>query len=487
MTRAPGDDRTGANTGFDHYRAKLGEEGRLPPLSHMKRPVRTPEYHPSDRPNVLWIMADQLRADTLGFIGHPLVKTPNLDRLAARSAVFTRSYCDSPVCAPSRASMLTARHLPGHGVLSNRDRMTPGLPLLPRLLADAGYRTANIGKHHAGTGGTQMWEYAEGVEDVFGATKPTKVPFLPKLYPDALYLGGEVCDSSDAVIAGTYPGPVETSKSYHLTTAAMRWLHWNDDPRPFFLRVSYDDPHPPIVPPEPFASMYRPEDVPDELIEDWAEAVAQSPTPVREFREFHGCAVLTTADHRRHAAAYFGLVSHLDAQIGRLLDYFEQTPFAESTIILMNSDHGHMIGDHAFAGKGVLCYEGVARIPTTLAVPGMDLSGRQIDELVEGVDVMPTLLDLLDIPTPDGLDGQSWRPLLERKSGFEREYARIQWHDFGHCLCGRRYKLTTYDTDPADAELYDLQEDPWERRNLFTSPAHAAIRDRMLAELGREP
>ena len=260
--------------GFFQFRDKLVAEGRLPELERPAKPAGSVgPLHKPDRPNVLWIMADQLRGDTFGFMGHPVCRTPALDRLAAQGMVFTRSYCSQPVCEPSRATMLTGHNSFQNGVLQNGYRLRAGEVTLPEILARSGYTTANIGKTHCGRPGREVFQHEQPVRDVYGVTFPSDAAFDPELFPGTTYLGGEPVTNPNEVISGTYPGPVESTKSYNIATQARVWLEQQNGANPFFLRVSFDDPHPPVVPPEPYASMYSPGDVPDEVIIYAIEAV----------------------------------------------------------------------------------------------------------------------------------------------------------------------------------------------------------------------
>jgi len=480
--KLPGSDRTGAKAGFGGFRDLLVRQGKLPPLWRPVRQARAPQRRPAERVNVLWLMADQLRADTFGFAGHPLIETPNLDRLAAEGVTFTNAFCSEPVCSPSRAAMLTGRYNYATGTIQNGYPMRPAELTFPTLLAEAGYRTANIGKNHCGRAPRDIWEYQETVKDVFGATKPSDVPFDPEVFAGCTYLGGRPLDNSDEVLSGRYPGPVKTTKSYIMATQAMKWLYWHDDPRPFFLRVSFDDPHPPVVPPDPYFDMYSPDEVPAELIDAQAESMAGKPATVREWQRCRHMDDVTEREHREHAARYFGLVSHLDAQMGRILDYLDELGLADNTIVIVNSDHGHMIGEHGLTHKGPHCYEGVSRIPTVIRWPGRVKPGTRLDALVEGVDLMPTVLDMLGVPVPDGLHGRSWLPLLDGTASDLRDHAFMHWEDYVFCIRGKRWKLTYYVPDD-DGELYDLESDPWEKVNLYGDERRRAVRDELLDRL----
>jgi choline-sulfatase len=467
--------------GFAGFREDLVARNQLGPWpGKPKRSQKVPEYQWSDRLNVLWLMADQLRADTLGFAGHPSVKTPNLDRLARRATVFTHSFCAAGVCAPSRASFLTGQYLYGHGVIENPAPMRPECKTLGDYLREAGYRAANIGKTHCGRSPSQIWEYTDHVEDAFGATKPSQVDFEPEMYPELTFMAGEVCDNPNRVLHGIYPGDEKTTKSYQLARKAIRWLYWHDDPRPFFLRVSFDDPHPPVVPPRRFAQMYRPEDVPDDLMDRWMESAASKPGTVRHWRRFTHMDRISQEDHRIHACRYMALVTHLDAQMGRVLDYLDELGIADNTLIVLNSDHGDMLGEHGLCHKGPYCYEGTIRIPTLFALPGA--SARRCDDLVEAVDFLPTLLELLGIEPAGDLPGRSLAGAIASGNSVDREYAFLQWEDYVFCIRGRRWKLTWYEADGC-GELYDLQADPGEIDNLWQSAEAAGTRQDLLSRL----
>jgi arylsulfatase len=470
--------------GFFQFRDKLVAEGRLPDLRRPERSAASvgPLQRP-DRPNVLWIMADQLRGDTFGFMGHPVCRTPALDRLAAQGMVFTRSYCSQPVCEPSRATMLTGHNSFRNGVLQNGYHLRDGEVTLPELLARTGYRTANIGKTHCGRPGREIFQHEQPVRDVYGVTFPSDVPFDPALFPGTSYLGGAPLTNPNEVISGTYPGPVESTKSYSIATQARVWLEQHTGSTPFFLRVSFDDPHPPIVPPEPYASMYSPADVPDEVIGTQEESMAGKPATVGDWQAYKYMDRVTEDEHRAHAARYWGLVSHLDAQIGRVLDYLDELGLADSTIVVMNSDHGQMTGEHGLIHKGPYLYDGITRIPTIVSWPGNIGPGRRSDSLVSGVDLMPTLLDLLGEPLPEDLHGRSWRPLLEGRTDAWREAVFMQWEDYVFGVRTDRYKLTWYDSDE-DGELYDLDVDPLELHNVYHESQYQPQRRELLDRLG---
>lgn len=466
--------------------AAAGKVGEHPKPIEPKAGRRKIERHYDERPNVLWLMADQWRGDMLGFLGrHPAVKTPNLDRLAAKGVTFIRSYCNYPVCVPSRATMMTSRRVQDIGVWSNQHPMNEEEVCFPKLIEKAGYRTASLGKTHCGRSATDIFEYVDNPKDAFGATVPTDVPFDPDLYPDCMIPEGWDRNNPNNVLHGTYPAPKEVTKSYILASKAISFLHYHTRPKPFFLRVSFDDPHLPVVPPKEYADMYSLEDATPEILADVDKVVKGKSETGRLIADHLSVPDSTTDDDLRlHAIRYMALCTHLDAQIGRILDYLEEVGYAENTLILFNSDHGHKLGELRAISKSATLLEAENWIPTILSWPGKLPEGKQVDALIEGIDLAPTFLDALNIPTPETMQGRSFLPVAKRERVKIRDYAVIQWEDFGYAIVDERWKLIHYAGDsPDDGELYDLENDPWEKVNLWNDESASEARGRLWAEL----
>ncbi len=324
------------------------------------------------------------------------------------------------------------------------------------------------------------------VEDAFGATKPSKVPFVPEVFPDIKFIGDMVCDHSDRVLYGCYPGPVQTTKSYILANQACKWIYWHNERRPFLLRVSFDDPHPPIVPPEPFFSMYNADDVSAPFLEQRDAELSGKSRTIRDYLEYTRYDRINNQDHRRHIACYLGMVSHLDAQIGRILNYMDELGLTDNTLIVLTSDQGHMLGEHGLVDKGLALYEGAIRVPLIMCWPNHVPAGLKIDALVEGIDFAPTILDILGI-TPqreilDAFQGRSMKPLLEGDMSLAKNYVYTQWDDYGFCIRGKQWKLIWWDPYQ-EGELYDLDADPLELTNLYDQPEHFQVRTELLDKL----
>jgi arylsulfatase A-like enzyme len=473
----PGSDRTGRNRGPAAYRRHLAEAGRLPPEPPRHRSEKVPQHPTHGRPNVLWIQFDQLRADVFGHAKRFGIATPHIDRLVREGALCTRSYCTSPVCVTSRASQLTGLRPSRHGAIANHYPMAADPVTWPTLLRDAGWRCATIGKEHCGRSPQAIWEYHDDVMDPFGATKPSHVPFDPGNFPDLAFIDG-VCDNSDLVLHGAWPGPEATTKTHQLTTLAERWLYWHDEPRPFVLRVSYGDPHPPVLPPPPWLGRHDP----DTLAMAHRSGTDGASDTVRAWASFHGDDRVDEGGHRQHVARYLDLVAFCDHQVGRLLDALDRSDYAQDTLVILNADHGHMLGERGLVHKGPFFYDGVWRIPTIARWPGRIPAGRVVDDLVDGADFAATMLDALGQGVPSGWDGRSLLPALRGQAPTGRDVVCGQWDDYLFAIRDARWKLFISDAD-ADGELYDMDADPYERDNRWHDPGCTAIRTRLLYRL----
>jgi len=481
----PGIHRLTRDIGFEAFREFLSRQSRIPGSRAV--PVaagyKMPLKKDTGRPNVVWLMADQLRADVFGFLKKYNIQTPNIDRLANESIVFENSFCAEPVCCPARATLMTGHYPSKHGVLHN-----VGYPMraeemvLPKILSKNGYRTGLVGKSHDGRNAGEMWESFEYVEDAFGATMPSKVCFNLKNFPSIKMISPKDGQDCNRVLYGTYPAGPEISKSHLLSTRFMNLLYWHSQDRPFFFSLSLDDPHPPVVPPPPYDSMYAASDIIPEFFDDSGRSLAGKPATVKDWHRFYECDHISPNDYRKHAAHYLGLVSYVDTEIGRILDYLDETGLAQNTIVILNSDHGHMIGEHGLVHKGPFCYDGVIKIPTIIRWPGKIKPGLRNDAIVEGVDFLPTVLDMLGVRNSEEVHGRSLRPLWENPNIPWKEHAFIQWDDYIFCIRGKIWKLTWYESDKT-GEMYNIQTDPFEKTNLFAESQYQVERDELLNRL----
>ena len=389
----------------------------------------------TDRPNVLLITLDQMRADCLGAAGHPLVRTPHLDRLAAQGVRFTNHFSNCAPCGPARASMLTGLWQANHRVTGNGAPLADDLPMLPRLLREAGYRPTLFGYTDTALDPRPMapedprrrnWEEAMAgfevelmLDEQLGpwlewlAQRGEQVP-APGEDPESVYEPAEVPipEGRGATWRPTRYAAEHTESAF-VTERALAWL---EQPRrgeePWCAHLSYLRPHPPYVAPEPYHDMFDPAEVPEPVRR-------ASPAEEAELHPFVAAALAITPaptdplDQRQLQATYYGMIAEVDHQVGRLLEGLERSGFAEDTLVVLTADHGEQLGDHWFIEK-LGFFDASYRVPLIVRWPAAGWStGRTVDAFTEHVDLLPSILDLVGAPAPAFCDGVSLRPLLE--------------------------------------------------------------------------
>jgi arylsulfatase A-like enzyme len=438
------------------------------------------------KPNILWIMTDDERPDAVGAYGADWAHTPEIDKVAAAGVRFQNAIATTPVCGPVRHAMLSGLY--GHytGLMSNRGTLqVPFVPLTQGFI-DAGYQVSNIGKLHRGNISSFTNEYMPILWGGPGALPSELKPgFDPKKF-NVLNLPDFV------IISGTYPLPQDSTEAGITTQRALDFIE-SDLQEPYFLRVSYVAPHSPVLAPEPYDKLIDPDDV--KLVLPTEEELASKPlwerTTMRDWVGSHG--KLTEAEMRQSWATYYGLAAYKDHEMGRVIDALERKGMLENTIIVYASDQGVEMGEHGFYMKRNF-YEETVRLPFVLSWPGHIEPGAVIDGQVEIIDLVPTLLDMADLPVPNNIHGKSAWPLVQGKTEKHREYAfseinhaESQWENL-KVNSGRRVMVRTnewkliywIDRDDPDGALYDLRNDPNERRNLIGDPRHAAVAKRLM-------
>lgn len=437
-------------------------------------------------PNVLLIASDDLNTD-LGCYGHPLVRTPNLDRLAARAVRFERAYCQFPLCNPSRASLLTGLRPDTTGVHENSTHFRKNVPeavTLPQLFARHGYFVARVGK---------LYHY--GVPSEIGT------PGLddPPSWQVALNPRGREKDEEGRCIYYTgKPASMGGSLTWYVSEAtdeeqtdgkvaseAIRLMEDHRD-RPFFLAVGFYRPHVPCVAPKKWFDLYPPERI--ALPKEPAGHLDKIPGPALAVKPpNYG---LDEEKQRLMIRAYYASVSFMDFQVGRVLDALGKLGLEDRAIVVFASDHGWQLGEHGQWQKMTL-FERSARVPLLVAAPGARGSGRASPRTVELVDLYPTLADLAGLPIPPGLEGESLRPLLEDPQApwSAPAYTQVRrGRIMGRSVRTERYRYTEWDGGRAGAELYDHERDPREFENLASDPRHAetvAEMKRLLERIAR--
>ena len=439
------------------------------------------------KPNILWIMTDEQRADSLACYGSPFAQSPHIDALAARGARFERAYVQNPVCVPSRGSVLTGRYCRCLGMMQNGDSLPADAVTLTEVLNGHGYTTVNYGKIHLGSGPHGFSQH-DTAGDRAGVS-PYRAPEAPADGFPVKHVTDKM--SPPVIISGTYPGAVEDHEAYQRVQKGIDFLK-SAPSRPFLLRVSILSPHTPVLAPPPYDRMCDPADMPIEKITD--AALASKPSPQRRFCEYYHVRDLSDEDLRVWKAHYYGLASFVDAQIGRLLAVLDETGLAENTIVALHADHGCMVGDKGLVTKGPFDYEQTNRVPFVMSYPKELPTGAVFRQFVEMVDFMPTILDLCGLEIPRTVQGRSLLPLMRGETeqhrdavfsegdGLNLDGTKERIREPRSTVRAERYKLVHFPR-LEEGELYDLERDPMETENLFDDAGHAAVKQELLERL----
>ncbi len=489
------------------------------------------------QPSFLFFCADQMQSACLGIHDHPDVRTPNLDRLAREGTSFTRAYCPNPVCMPSRSSVITGLTPRGHGVISNGHKLPEQLPTFPGVLADAGYRTHAAGKLHLQpfmTGGpaskrcrAHSWESRRDWDS--GRIEALPSPYYGFQTSD--FVGGHVDYTFGDYrrwLDAEYPGTWDLLGREHakarrsddpsvFTMSIPEELHYNTwiadrsvafldslrDTEPFMLWCSFPDPH------FPFASVAEYRDRYDAasltLNPTWNDSIDPTPLLANHRATWK---VLPDFDERvlrECMAETYAMIEHLDACVGRVLDHLERTGRADTTVIAFIADHGEYLGTHHLVYKGMWPYEELYRVPFIWRVPG-GLARGTSDELVSLLDVAPTVYDLAGIDersardangtwcgSPPPLAGRSLRGHLTNGATWNDDRAVTVEGCFGgangavdvRTIVTDGYTLSVY-APGDDGVLFDLNNDPNERQNLWNDPDARDVRESLVLQLVRE-
>ena len=448
----------------------------------------------ADQKNILFIVTDDQRFDTIHALGNEQISTPNLDRLMARGTAFTQAHIPSGICGavwmPSRAMMHTGRtpfHLEGQG-----ENIPPEQITLGETLKNAGYETIGLGKWHNGCPGYAR-SFTQGAKVFFGGmwdhwNVPTCRYDPSGAYDNVVNFVVDFFHSNHTIQQHCDEFNPGKHSSEMLTDAAIEMLRKNaGEQRPFFEYVAYLAPHDPRTMPEKFRSMYRPEDIP--LPPNFRETI-ETNYPLMRHRDEQLAAYPRDPDEiRRNIAEYYGMISHLDHEIGRLLDALHESGEEDNTIIVFTGDNGLALGQHGWMGKED-CYEHSIRVPLIFAGPGIP-KNRRLDAYVYLLDIYPTLCELLGVPVPGSVDGKSFARLLtgQQKEDQHREDLYLAFEIWIRGVKNQRYKLIEYVNDDGPGQhftfLYDLREDPWEINNLAEKPEYRetlqSMRERMFA------
>ena len=438
------------------------------------------------RPNILYLMTDQHRGDCLGCAGNPAIKTPNLDAIAKEGVRFSNAYTCTPSCTPARSAILSGLS-PWHNGMLGYGRVSQKYPLeLPQALRDAGYYTFGIGKMHWFPEKRLHGFHATLIDEASRSETPGFVSDYriwfkkqaPDLDPDATGIGPNDYRTKNYVL------PEELHPTSWTAQTAVDFIEKYDKPRqPFMLKVSFVRPHSPYDPPKRFTEMYAEDDMPKPYIGKWAEKFAAHAAHPESapFNLWHGD--LGVAQAKRSRRGYYGSISFIDEQIGRILQALKKRGMYENTLIIFFADHGDMTGDHHHWRK-TYAYQGSANIPMLLRWPksmAMDSRrGTTLPQPVELRDVLPTFLDAAGAHIPNYLDGKSLLQLVRGKTENWRPFIDLE-HDVCYSkenhwsgLTDGRFKYI-YHAYLGNEQLFDLKNDPGEINDLAADPAHQKI------------
>lgn len=396
------------------------------------------------RPNIVFILSDNCRADYMGFAGHPFIQTPAIDRLAAEGVSFDNAFCTTSLCSPSRASFLTGAYASNHGVLNNHTPWTGQRTMFLEHLKTAGYDTAFVGKFHMP---------GRGLPDL---------PFLDTFVSFTVKENQGQYFNCPLIVNGK---PEASKKEYlieELTDRALEFIGADHD-SPFCLYLSYKTAHFPFLPPKNLAGIYRdkPLDLPPE-VDSWLGRTSGN--------VFEGTMVGSIPNLcRRYGEAITGM----DREIGRLVDSIDASPLKDNTVVIYASDNGYMWGEHRVIGIN-WHYEESIRIPFVVRCPWLIPDpGSARAQMMLNIDLAPTLLDIAGLPVPDGIDGVSAVPLLKRAGAEGRDAWLYELYKYFpedvptmHGVRTRTHKYVEFEKG-LRPELYDLAADPAETNNLY--------------------
>ncbi len=434
--------------------------------------------------NVLFIAVDDMNND-LGCFGHPLVKSPSIDRLAGRGVRFEHAYCQFPLCSPSRSSLLTGLRPDTTRVLDLQYHFRQGLPevvTLPQMFIKNGYYVARVGKmYHYGNPGDIG---TSGLDDRASWTEHFNPAGRDKtaLEPDIMnYTPKRGLGSSMAFLADPTGTDLEhTDGKVAAQTIQLLEKHKNE---PFFIGAGFYKPHCPYVTPKKYFDLYRMEDI--SLPPITTNTPRDYPTLALSGYKPWPYVGVTLDQARECKRAYYAAISFVDAQIGRVLEAVDRLGLRENTIIVFWSDHGYHLGEHGLWFKQS-CFEESARVPLIISVPGLKTAGQASPRLTELVDLYPTLADLAGLTPPPGLQGASLRPLLLNPTAewHRPAFTQVQRGAVpGHSVRTERWRYTQWDRGAQGEELYDQDNDAQELHNLAALPKHASTVAEMKALL----
>ncbi len=461
--------------------------------------------------NILWFCTDQQRFDTLGCYGNEFVNTPNIDRLASMGVKFNRAYCQSPVCAPSRASFLTGRYPRTCSVRQNGQNINKDERLVSKILKDNGYTCGLAGKLHLSACHPSVCKTQERrIDDGYDCFNWSHHPWdIDKsanwpMNEYTMWLNSKNIKFETPVLNDCKYVKKGMPEEYHQTKWCVdKAIEFIESAKsydlPWMFSLNTFDPHHEFDPPEEYLSRYL-------------SHLDRLPLPNYKERELDNKTVfqkkdhegsydtvgnyqydeMIASDHRYIKASYYAMIDLIDHQFGRLLDYLEQSGQLNNTMIIFTSDHGESLGDHGIYLKGPYFYEGNTHVPLIISYPDKIVGGKESNALVELVDLAPTICDFAGLSYQSQMQGRTLLPLLTEQNSEEchRESIYCEYYNaninhrdplaFLTMVFDGRYKLVKTHGDGIACELYDLLDDPTETTNRYYDSDFDKIKISML-------
>lgn len=449
------------------------------------------------KPNIILIMSDQQRLDTVHAYGQSICQTPNIDALAENGMKFNNAFTPSAICSPARSSVFTGLYPHNHGVIDNDTSLRDDQVTLADYLKEADYKMGYAGKWHVtenkvateyGFEGKDFDGYAFPGSGVYDSLKFNARPKnSPNYYEEYLkdnemvipdvketFIGNNPSNQSQEMY-GLLDGPVESSIDYFIASEAERLIEqFNSEDDSFFLWMNFWGPHSPTIVPEPYFSMYDPADI--EEYPGYRETFESKPYSHKLMEQFWGLTDYGWEGFANISAKYFGQCTLIDDMVGKVVEKLKAEGIFDDTIIIYTADHGDCLGAHKLIEKGAFMYDEIYRIP--MIVHGLDQGVS--DEFVYLHDLMPTITDLIGCDLKTEIDSKSIRPILNGQSFESRsevycEFERHFYFSNQRMVRNHDYQFTF---NPSElCELYDLKADPYQLDNRINDPALTSIKD----------
>jgi arylsulfatase A-like enzyme len=486
--------------------------------------------------NFLLITDDQHHWMAMGY-NDPNIKTPNLDRLAKMGVIFDRAYCPNPTCTPSRATLITGMMPSQHDAYALGTKLPESIPTVGDEFISGGYETCLIGKAHfqpmGGDAEFPSLESSKAIRDLDFWEKFSG-PFygfnhveLARNHGDEASVGqdyliwikeklareGKDTDSWRAWFrkptgtANAQYGEWKMPKEYHMNTwiserTVAQLTEYAKNNKPFFLWASFFDPHPPYLVPAPWDTMYDPKkmEVPEYIegdLDDMPPVYQKTQEENPDFSEFkdsdlwsaglHSHLRRTMEEKAKDIALYYGMISFVDQEIGKILNKLDELGLTDKTVIVFSTDHGNVFGQHGLKNKGPFLFEDLVKLPFIVSCPGQVNKGQRSDALQSLLDVPETFLSLAGLPIPKIMSGIDQKEVWLGNLKEIRDNVIVENHQqpfslYQKQLITPRYKITSY-MNHEYGELFDLEKDPGERHNLWNDPDYSLIKTQLLLKL----